>query len=61
MVTSREAGPGTDGFGISAQLESLVVVGGRQGALACAGCVVVVGEYGWAVQPEAGPSWPVCG
>ena len=61
MVTSREVGPGTDGFEISAQLESLVVVGGRQGALACVGCVVAIGGYGWDVHPEAGPSWPVCG
>lgn len=61
MVTSREARPGTGGFGISAQLESLVVAGGRQGALVDAGSVAAAGGYGWAVHHEAGPSWPVCG
>lgn len=61
MVTSREAGPGTGGFGIAAQLESQALVGERQEALVGAGCVAAAEGYGWAFHPGAGPSWPVCG
>lgn len=45
-LTSREAGPATGGFGLSARLESLVVAGGKQGTLPGAGCVVAAWGYG---------------
>lgn len=61
LVTSKEAEFGTGGSGISAQLMSLMVAGGRKGAQAGAGYVAAAGESDWAFHLEAGPSWPGCG